>query len=153
MSVENTELIGELLVSLKERIGVTQVSSKTIHLILKEAMELVEELNIPGSDKQDNVVKVIKALVDDLVSDGEEKRLIIEIIESNMLENTISLVVQASKGELNLNNKKTQEQITGCFSTILKIIVSLLKKKKSTSTSTVQVTVPNTTTNNNNNKV
>ena len=146
-------ILSSLIDVVKEKIGTTKITANTIHIVLKETMELVEELNIPGSDKQDNVVKVIKALVDDLVSDGEEKRLIIEIIESNMLENTISLVVQASKGQLNLNNKKTQEQITGCFSTILKIIVSLLKKKKSTSTSTVQVTVTNTTTNNNNNKV
>ena len=130
MTTENTELIAELLVSLKDRIGATKVSKETIHIILKEAMELVEELNIPGSEKRDNVMAVIKALVNDLVLDGEEKRLIMEIIDNKILENTMDLIVQATKGEFNINNKKTQKQLSDCFTVSLRILVSLVSMCK-----------------------
>ena len=122
MTTENTELIAELLVSLKDRIGATKVSKETIHIILKEAMELVEELNIPGSEKRDNVMAVIKALVNDLVLDGEEKRLIMEIIDNKILENTMDLIVQATKGEFNINNKKNTKTINRVFFSKLKSI-------------------------------
>ena len=46
---DNTSQISELVVVLKDRIGLTKISAATIHIVLKEAMELVEELNIPGS--------------------------------------------------------------------------------------------------------
>ena len=51
MSVENSELIVSLVSSLKDSVGLDKLTSKTIHIVLKEAMELVEELNIPGSEK------------------------------------------------------------------------------------------------------
>ena len=49
---DNTSQISELVVVLKDRIGLTKISAATIHIVLKEAMELVEELQIPGSEKK-----------------------------------------------------------------------------------------------------
>ena len=132
MSVENSELIVSLVSSLKDRVGLEKLTTKTIHIVLKEAMELVEELNIPGSEKRDNVLRVVKVLVEDLVEDGNEKRLILDIIENNVLENTMDLIIKASKGEININNKATQNQIVGCLTVSLRIIASLVTmcKKK-----------------------
>jgi len=126
MSVENSELIVSLVSSVKDRIGLDKLTSNTIHIVLKETMELVEELNIPGSEKRDNVVRVVKVLVEDLVNDGNEKQLILDIIENNVLENTIDLIIKASKGEININNKTTQNQIAGCLTVSLRIIASLV---------------------------
>ena len=126
MSVEKNELIVSLVSSLKERVGLEKLTSKTIHIVLKETMELVEELNIPGSEKRDNVLRVVKVLVEDLVKDVTEKHLILDIIENNVLENIMDLIVKASKGEININNKATQNQLTGCFTVILRIIASLV---------------------------
>jgi hypothetical protein len=126
MSVEKNELIVSLVSSLKERVGLEKLTSKTIHIVLKETMELVEELNIPGSEKRDNVLRVVKVLVEDLVKDVTEKHLILDIIENNVLENIMDLIVKASKGEININNKTTQKQLTGCFTVILRIIASLV---------------------------
>jgi hypothetical protein len=126
MSVENSELIVSLVSSVKERVGLEKLTTKTIHIVLKEAMELVEELNIPGSEKRDNVLRVVKVLVEDLVNNGTEKQLILDIIENNVLENTMDLIIKASKGEININNKTTQKQLTGCFTAVLRIIASLV---------------------------
>jgi len=126
MSVENSELIVSMVSSLKDRVGLEKLTTKTIHIVLKEAMELVEELNIPGSEKCDNVLRVVKVLVEDLVKDSNEKQLILYIIENNVLENTMDLIIKASKGEININNKTTQKQLTGCFTVVLQIIASLV---------------------------
>jgi hypothetical protein len=126
MSVENSELIVSLVSSVKDRIGLDKLTSNTIHIVLKETMELVEELNIPGSEKRDNVLRVVKVLVEDLVNDGNEKQLILDIIENNVLENTMDLIIKASKGEININNKTTQKQLTGCFTVVLRIIATLV---------------------------
>ena len=130
MSDSNTEVVAGLVVNLKDRIGLTKITANTIHVILKEAMELVEELNIPGSEKKDNVIEVVKCLVNDLVDNVEEKKLIMDIIDNNVLENTMDLIIKATKGEININNKKTQIQLVTCFSITLRAIATLITKCK-----------------------
>ena len=130
MSDSNREVVAGLVVTLKDRIGLTKITANTIHVILKEAMELVEELNIPGSEKKDNVIEVVKCLVNDLVDNVEEKKLIMDIIDNNVLENTMDLIIKATKGEININNKKTQIQLVTCFSITLRAIATLITKCK-----------------------
>tara|TARA_A100001011_G_C14314953_1_gene847524 strand:- start:4949 stop:5368 length:420 start_codon:yes stop_codon:yes gene_type:complete len=129
MDKEN-DIMANLIEKLKEKIGSTKISSQTIHIVLKEAMELVEELNIPGSVKKDNVIKIVKTLVIDLIENEDEEKLILSIIDNNILENTMDLVIKASRGELNLNCRKTQSKIKSCILTTLQIIFSFLKKGK-----------------------
>lgn len=145
MSELNTGVVADLVVTLKDRIGLTKITANTIHVILKEAMELVEELNIPGSEKKDNVIEVVKCLVNDLVDDADEKKLIIDIIDKNILENTMDLIIKATKGEININNKKTQTQLVSCFSFTLRTIAILITKckPKKKEKSEVRITVGN----------
>ena len=133
------ETLVDLVILLKDRLGGTRISKSTIDIILKEAMELVEEINIPGSDKLDNVIRIVKNLINDFLEDGEEKRLLMEIIDNNILANTISLVVKASKGEININNKKTQKHIISCFSITLRGILTLVKNCKSKKNKDVKI--------------
>ena len=143
MSESKTEVVAGLVVTLKDKIGLTKISANTIHVILKEAMELVEELDIPGSEKSDNVIEVVKCLVKDLVDNEEEKKLIMDIIDNNILENTMDLIIKASKGELNINNKKTQAQLLTCFSITLKAIAALKTKCKPKKNKEVNVSLEN----------
>lgn len=135
----SSETLVDLVILLKDRLGGTRISKSTIDIILKEAIELVEEMNIPGSDKLDNVIRIVKNLINDFLEDGEEKRLLMEIIDNNILENTISLVVKASKGEININNKKTQKHIISCFSITLRGILTLVKNCKSKKNKDVKI--------------
>lgn len=123
---DNTSQISELVVVLKDRIGLTKISATTIHIVLKEAMELVEELQIPGSEKKDNVIKIVKTLVNDLVEEGAEKDLINSMIENQLIENTIDLVVSATRGQLNLNNKKTRNKLVAVFGSVLETVVKIV---------------------------
>jgi len=134
---EFTSLVNRL----KDRVGLTKISSATIHIVLKEAMELVEELNIPGAEKRDNVVAIVKALVIDLVENEEEEKLIISLIEKQVLENAMSLIILASKGDLKLNNKKDRKKITAflgscvpiTFNFIFYLVKSCMTKKNTSS--------------------
>ena len=137
MDKENA-LLASLVDTLKGKMGTDKISAKTIHIVLKEAMELVEELNIPGSVKKDNVIKIVKTLVTDLVENEEEEKLILSIIDNNILENTMDLVVKASRGELNLNCRKTQSKIKSCILTTLDIMLSLFKKNRKENLVTVE---------------
>ena len=123
---DNTSQISELVVVLKDRIGLTKISAATIHIVLKEAMELVEELQIPGSEKKDNVIKIVKTLVNDLVEEGAEKDLINSMIDNQLIENTIDLVVSATRGQLNLNNKKTRNKLVAVFGSVLETVVKIV---------------------------
>ena len=137
-------LISELVVVLKDRIGLTKISATTIHIVLKEAMELVEEFKIPGSEKKDNVIKIVKTLVNDLVEEGAEKDLINSMIENQLLENTIDLVVSATRGKLNLNNKKTRNKLILVFGTVLETVVKIVTictRKSSTNVESVNVQI------------
>lgn len=138
---QTPEELASLVNSLKERVGLTQISAATIHLVLKEAMELVEELNIPGAQKRDKVIAIVKALVIDLVENEEEEKLILSLIDKQVLENAMSLIILASKGELNLNNKKDQKKIASFFTTCIPVTLNFIfylvkacnpKKTKST---------------------
>jgi hypothetical protein len=123
---QTPEELASLVNLLKDRVGLTQISSATIHLVLKEAMELVEELNIPGAEKRDNVIKIVKALVIDLVENEEEEKLILSLIEKQVLENAMSLIILASKGGLNLNNKRDQKKVASFFTTCIPVTLNFI---------------------------
>ena len=136
------EIIANSIYELKQKFGETKITAETIHLVLKETIELVEDYSCPGSEKKEHVVTIVKALVIDLVEDVEEKRIILEIIEKKILENTIDLIIQATKGKLNINNNATQRKMASCIKTSIVIIIDTVmyilnstKKSKSKSKS------------------
>jgi hypothetical protein len=74
-------LVETTISDLKQRFGETRITANTIHLILKEVIELVEHFSCPGSEKKEHVVTIVKALVNDLVDNENEKRIILEMID------------------------------------------------------------------------
>ena len=83
------EQIANTIVELKKKFGETKITVDTIHIIIKEVMELVENFSVPGVKKREYVITIIKELVDDLVENDSEKRLIYEMIDKRILEHTI----------------------------------------------------------------
>jgi len=108
------------------------VSMETIMRMLRIAMVIVEQTNETGKNKKDFVVRMIAKIVTDspesnMIS-AEMKVEILNMLYSPLFDDTIKLVVDASKGTLDLN--KVQEvaaQVAvGCFSRCL----AFLSKKK-----------------------
>lgn len=92
------------LAQLKERSKNIEINGKTIMIIVKYAMEIIELTELKGIEQKEIAIKLIKKLVEDLKID---ENIINGIIDSGALSVTIDLIVDASKGNLNLNlNKK-----------------------------------------------
>ena len=118
-----TEVVANTIFELKERFGETRITAETIHIVVKEVIELVENFSCTGAEKKEYVITIVKALVNDLVDNDEEKRIILEMIEKKILENTIDLIILATKGELNINNKKTQKKVILCCKSFIPILI------------------------------
>lgn len=108
------------------------VSMETIMRMLRIAMVIVEQSNESGKNKKDFVVRMIAKIVSDspdsTLLTAEVKHEILNMLYSPLFDDTIKLVVDASKGTLDLN--KVQEvaaQVAvGCFSRCL----AFMSKKK-----------------------
>jgi hypothetical protein len=101
------------------------ISMETIMRMLRIAMVIVEQTNETGKNKKDFVIRMIAKIVsecpDSTMISTEMKLEILNMLYSPLFDDTIKLVVDASKGTLDLN--KVQEvaaQVAvGCFSRCL----------------------------------
>ena len=101
------------------------ISMETIMRMLRIAMVIVEQTNETGKNKKDFVIRMIAKIVsecpDSTTISTEMKLEILNMLYSPLFDDTIKLVVDASKGTLDLN--KVQEvaaQVAvGCFSRCL----------------------------------
>jgi hypothetical protein len=108
------------------------ISMDTIMRMLRIAMTIVEQTNESGKNKKDFVIRMIAKIVSDspdsnMIS-AEMKVEILNMLYSPLFDDTIKLVVDASKGTLDLNKlQEVASQVAvGCFSRCL----AFLSKKK-----------------------
>jgi len=88
---------------LKEKIDKIEITPQTIIKVLRFAMEVVETSTAKGKEQTILVEKLVKQVVIDApISDFKEK-LILDMINEGILGDMTSLIVSASKGELNIN--------------------------------------------------
>lgn len=108
------------------------ISMETIMRMLRIAMVIVEQTNETGKNKKDFVVRMIAKIVSDYpdstIISAEMKLEILNMLYSPLFDDTIKLVVDASKGTLDLNKvQEVASQVAvGCFSKCL----AFLSKKK-----------------------
>jgi hypothetical protein len=108
------------------------ISMDTIMCMLRIAMVIVEQSNESGKNKKDFVVRMIAKIVSDCTDStsisSEMKIEILNMLYSPLFDDTIKLVVDASKGTLDLNKvQEVASQVAvGCFSRCL----AFLSKKK-----------------------
>lgn len=121
----NDEIANGIMI-LKEKFGEEKIKLETIHIILKEVIELVENYtSVSGNEKKETVIIIIKEISDDLIDDGKEKEILMEFIDKKVLNNTIDLIISASKGELNINKKETKEIIITYVKSIIPFLINL----------------------------
>ena len=88
---------------LKKKVGNLEITPQTIIKVLKYSMEIVELSEAKGDEQKKLVEKLVKQVVVDApISDLKEK-LLLDMIEEGILGDMASLVVSATKGELNIN--------------------------------------------------
>jgi hypothetical protein len=120
------EEITNYVIELKTKLSYQKITVRTIHIVLQTAMELVDKIICSGTDKKKYVLLIVREVVKELAEDEIEERIILEIIDNKLLENTMDIIILASKGQLNLNNKKTQQKLLSCSKTAIKIIIDIV---------------------------
>tara|TARA_Y100000768_G_C23795572_1_gene594634 strand:- start:19 stop:423 length:405 start_codon:yes stop_codon:yes gene_type:complete len=104
------------LTKLKVKVSAISIRSSTLHLIIKYVMELVEQTPLKGSEQKELALKLINALIVDLTN-GEDERVLLELLNDGTIGNMIDLIIDATKGRLDVN---TAIQVTsGCLNRCL----------------------------------
>jgi len=93
-----------LLQQLKTKTQNIQINSNTIITVLKFSMEIVEASHIKGRKQRDIAIRLIKQIVVDAPITNDNETLLLQMIDSGILGNTIDLVVSATKGDLDINS-------------------------------------------------
>lgn len=98
-----TTTLQDVVNTVVTRLGGREVSPQTLMVVVKYAMEVVELTKLKGSEQRQMVVDVVKQVVVDAPISDEREKLCLDMIESGVLGQTVDLVVDASKGHLDIN--------------------------------------------------
>jgi predicted GNAT family N-acyltransferase len=86
-------------------------SKSDIVPILRIVMEAIEEKELSGPKQKDLGKMVLQSVIRDSNMSDENKETCLEIIESGIIENTMELISDASKGKLNINKKQAKKAL------------------------------------------
>lgn len=111
-----------------ENIDGFQLNTHNLLKILKIGIEIVEFLNLKGTEKKRLVIDLVKKYVEEVEIDNLEKNMCLELINNGTVEGTIELVISASNGELNINN--VIDLGSSCCAILLKRLLMSRKRKK-----------------------
>ena len=103
---------------LKDKLNVEALNSDLIIKFVVLVMELVEDTDVKGKSQKDLVLLVVTEIINESKLSDEDKKLCFTILNSNNTSNTIDLIVDASKGNLNLN--KVKKTAFSCLLSCLK---------------------------------
>ena len=95
-------------------------SKSDIVPILRIVMEAIEERELSGPKQKDLGKMVLQSVIRESKMSDENKQTCLEIIDSGIIENTMELISDASKGKLNINKKKAKRALLTCLFECLK---------------------------------
>jgi len=126
VSKENktNKIYEEILNKVKYLLNDTNLTLTNLHIILKIIMEIIEETPLKGKDQKKYAIAILREIIDEKVYGSEEAMLLL-LIDNGTIENLIDLIVDATKGKLNINAIKTTT--LGCLNAC---IPYCLKKNK-----------------------
>ena len=88
---------------LKSKIGSIEINAETIIEVLRFAMEVVETTQLKGVEQKTMAIKLVREVVVEApISDVREK-LLLDMIDTGVLGNTVDLIVLATQGKLDIN--------------------------------------------------
>ena len=116
------ELFDQCHQHLKIKIGNLEINFANIMTIVKYSMEVVETSKAKGERQKIIVIQLVKQLVKDAPITDDNEKFLLDMIDNGVLSYTIDLVIDASKGNLNINSvgKCAKSVGTSCFSACFK---------------------------------
>ena len=96
------ELVDGALSSVKEKMKDIGVKSSTLTLIIKYTMEVIEDTEAKGKEQMNLALRIIGDLINEL-PENEEKEFLLKTLKNGGIRDTIELIVDVSKGKVNIN--------------------------------------------------
>lgn len=100
--IKEDNLLKYAVEELAKKVSMIDIKTTTLPEIIKEAMQIVEKTTIKGTKQREFVIKVLRKLFESL-TDNEEEKLLLQLIDNGTVSNMIDLIVDATKGRLDIN--------------------------------------------------
>ena len=100
--IKEDNLLKYAVDELAKKVSMIDIKTTTLPEIIKEAMQIVEKTTIKGTKQREFVIKVLRKLFESL-TDNEEEKLLLQLIDNGTVSNMIDLIVDATKGKLDIN--------------------------------------------------
>ena len=112
-------LVSQLVPVVTEKMATAGIalSPSTVMQVLRLAMEAVEGAPIKGEDQKALAINIIMELASNMPD--EHKFLIKSLVDGGLINDTIELIVDATRGKLNIN--KAKAVAAGCFSRLTSV--------------------------------
>ena len=104
-------LFKRLVVEVKERMTGSSISSTTVTIILKYAMEVVELSEVKGAEQKELALDIVRQIIVDAPLSPTAESACMLIVNSGVLVGVVDLVVDASKGRLSVNQVKKRGRL------------------------------------------
>ena len=99
----NRTLYNNCLNRIKNKLSILDTHLNNIHLLIKYVMETIEETELKGIDQKKLALAIIQDIISEIKNEDEKKRLE-ELLHNNTISNIIELIIDATKGKINVNN-------------------------------------------------
>ena len=123
------ELHNMTITLLKKRLIDITISLETIHTVIKNIMELTESTPIKGPVQREFALKILREILTALSEDYEQRNLLIQLLDNGTIGNMIDLIVDASRGNLQIN-MDTNTTINTTITCCLTLLLNRIKKTK-----------------------
>ena len=97
------DLTIELLDQLRPKLGPLEINGRTLMIAMRYAMELVELTELKGEEHKQLVTRILQQLANDAQLSEKKEQLCLKLINSGIIGQTIDLIVDASKGNMKIN--------------------------------------------------
>jgi hypothetical protein len=104
--------------------------TKKMMTLMRDLMESVETTALDGLRRKEVVVGLMRetvGMLDERVLPDESRRMVLQMIDGEVFEQTIDLVVAATKGELSVNTV-AEHLSPGCMTQVGRFLSTLLRK-------------------------
>lgn len=115
----------DALLRLKDRMKDLAIRSTSLPLIIKYVIEIFERTPIKGTEKKTMALKLMRAIIVDL-TDGEDEKILTQLLDDGTISNLIELVIDATKGKLDVN--VAVKIAYGCFSKFVPYVVKKVRQ-------------------------
>ena len=114
-NVVESDIFEDAIKTLNKKIGRRVLTPQYLMIVVKYAMEIVEAIDMKGSEQREFVIDLLKRVVIDAPLNKEYEQICLDMINSGAIGQTIDLIIDATHGRINVNHVEDLA-VSCCFS-------------------------------------